>query len=196
MKRSFPWRRRLGAALVYVAAALLLLEQWLWNVGARLMALAAAVLPLAGLERRIRALPPFAALCVFLLPGLLLFPVKIIALLAIAHGHAAAGICTIVAAKVAGAAAVARLYALTLPALLTMAWFAWGHARFLVLRERWIALLRASGAWRALRRLTGRIDSWRRALLAGMRRARPASDPGKWYTVRLLRRMAARWRRR
>ena len=55
---------------------------------------------------------------IFVLPGLLLLPVKLLAVVAIAHGHAVSGIATIVVAKLGGAAVVARLYALTLPTLL------------------------------------------------------------------------------
>ena len=100
------------APLVYLAAVLLLVEEWCWDTGMRLTRALGRWPALAALEERVRALPPYAALCAFVLPGLLLLPVKFLALLAIAHGHALSGIATIVPAKVGGAAVVARIYVL------------------------------------------------------------------------------------
>uniref|UniRef100_UPI00293D798E hypothetical protein n=1 Tax=Janthinobacterium sp. TaxID=1871054 RepID=UPI00293D798E len=148
MKRFYTFRRWLFAPLVYLAALFLLLEEFLWDRGARLLQWAARFPPLHALESRVRRLPPYWALAAFALPAVLLFPVKILALLAIARGHAVSGVCVIVLAKLGGAALVARLYALTRPALLSLPWFARWLARFIVVRERWIARLRASRAWR------------------------------------------------
>src|SRR4051812_33535694 len=119
MKRFRTLRNWLLAPLVYLAALILMLEDWLWDLGLRLTAFIVAWPPLEALERRLAALPPYAALCVFVLPGVLLLPVKILALFAIAHGHPLSGIAVIVLAKVGGAALVARLYVLTRPALLS-----------------------------------------------------------------------------
>ena len=150
MARAIP-RSLLLTPLVVLAALVLLLEEWCWDVGMRLATALSRRPWLAALEARVRILPPGAALCVFVLPGLLLLPVKLLALLAIAHGHAAAGIATIVVAKIGGAAVVARLYALTLPTLLQVAWFARCHAGFMALKARCLARLRASPALRRAR---------------------------------------------
>jgi hypothetical protein len=88
------------APLVYLAAVVLLVEEWCWDTGMRLARALARWPALAALEARVRTLSPYAALFAFVLPGLLLFPVKLLALLAIAHGHALSGIATIVVAKV------------------------------------------------------------------------------------------------
>lgn len=176
-------RRLLSAPLVYLAAIVLLGEDWLWRTGARLSALLARLPPLAALERRVAALGPRAAMALFLLPALALLPVKLLALLAIARGHAAWGVAVIVLAKLVGAAAVARLYTLTLPALRRLAWFAALLDWFLPHKAAWIARLRASPAWRrvaraaaALRRpvatLLKRLLRRLRLRLAARRRAR------------------------
>lgn len=175
-------RRRLLAPLIYLAALYLLLEDWLWELGMRLMARLARWPPLRRLERWLAALGPAAALAVFVLPVLLLLPVKLLALFAMARGHPLAGLAVIVLAKVAGAAAVARLYTLTRPALLSIAWFARLQQRFLALKQRWIARLRASPAWRSARALAAALGRWRRR--------------GRSRTGRLLRRCAALWRAR
>lgn len=182
-------RSRLLAPLVQLAALLLLLEAWTWDVGSRAAARMAAWPPLRWLEVRIRLLPAWAALCAFVLPGLLLLPVKLLALLAIAHGHALAGVAGFVAAKLGGAAVVARIYVLTLPTLLTLGWFARCHGSFLQVRDRLLAALRASAFWRRTR-----------AALSGMRRGlrRSLRSAGRQpsHLVRVLRRFTTRFRAR
>ncbi|WP_290411917.1 hypothetical protein [Massilia sp. YIM B02763] len=186
--------------MVYLAALVLLLEEWCWNAGLRLCRAIARCFArwplLAALERRVRALPPYAALCAFVLPGLLLFPVKLLALWAIAKGHAASGVACFVAAKLGGAAVVARLYALTLPTLLAVGWFARCHGSFMRIKNRCIAYLRASRAYagttRALR--AARLN-WRR----WRRRPRPGPAFGSRdgsHVARVLRRFIVQWRAR
>nr|WP_315399768.1 hypothetical protein [uncultured Duganella sp.] len=192
MKPFRRYARRLFAPLVYLAAVLLLLEDWLWNLGARLMARLTAWPPLHRLEAWICRLGPYAALVLFALPAVLLFPVKLLALWAMGNGHALAGLLVIIAAKVVGAAAVARLYLLTRPVLLTILWFARLLHWFLALKQRWIAALRATAAWRRVGALAGRLRSWRR------RWSLPAHPHGRsgWTARfrRLLKRFRARWR--
>jgi hypothetical protein len=200
MTRAYP-KSRLFVPLVHLAALLLLAEEWCWDAGMRLARACARWPALARLEMRVRALPPYGALCAFMLPGLLLFPVKVLALVAIAHGHAASGILTIVLAKLGGAAVVARLYALTLPTLLAVGWFARCHGWFMAIKTRCIAHLRASRAWHEACRSLRAIKIGIRRLL---RRLRPApvgtdgadgSRPAS-HTVRVLRRFIAQWRAR
>jgi hypothetical protein len=194
MKRLYTLRRRLLAPLVYLAAVVLLIEEWLWDLGARLMAAITRVVPLPRLARWIAGLGPVAALCLFVLPGLLLFPVKILALLAIAKGHAFTGVCTILLAKVAGAAAVARIYALTLPSLLCLRWFAWCHARFMALKDDWTGRLRATRAWREVSALAAAVRAWRQALWARLHPVQHARNGNRLW--RLLRRYITQWRAR
>jgi hypothetical protein len=189
-------RSRLLAPLVILAALLLLLEEWCWNAGLRLWRAVGRWPFMAALEERVRAMPPWAALCAFLLPGLLLFPVKLLALMAIAKGHAASGIATIVVAKLGGAAVVARLYALTLPTLLAIGWFARCHGCFMRVKQRCLAAYRASHFHaRTVRVLgTGRL-AWRRL----RRRLRPRTRFGHRHasrTARVLRRFIVLWRAR
>lgn len=189
MTRALP-RNRLLAPLVYVVALVLLLEEWCWDAGVRLGARFGIVVAnwpgIAACEARVRALPPRWAVCAFVLPGLLLFPVKVLALVAIAHGHAASGIAAIVLAKLGGAAVVARLYALTLPTLLAVAWFARCHGWFMDLKARCLASLRAHGLHRASVRMLRAM----RLLLRRLRR------PSRNRLLRVLRRFALQWRAR
>lgn len=194
MKRLYTLRRRLLAPLVYLAALILLLEEWLWDVGGRLMAALARLIPMPRVRAWICSLGPVPALCLFVLPGLALFPVKILALFAIAKGHAIAGISTIVIAKVAGAALVARIYALTQPALMRLAWFSWGHGRFSELRDRWVGRLRATRAWQHVQELAQQARHWRHGLQQKLHPARHARNGMR--LLRVLRRYIAQWRAR
>ncbi|WLI87959.1 hypothetical protein Q4S45_14555 [Massilia sp. R2A-15] len=196
MKRSRTLRNRLLSPLVYLGALILLLEEWFWDLGLRLVRLIAGWPPLKALERHIVALPPYAALAAFVLPALLLLPVKIIALIAIASGHPISGIAVIVVAKIGGAALVARIYFLTRPTLLTLAWFERWHTRFIDIRDRWIARLKATDAYRRVSMLSALMRGAARTFFARLRPrvksgARSASRP-----ARMLRRFIAIWRAR
>ncbi|OON61067.1 hypothetical protein B0920_19255 [Massilia sp. KIM] len=191
-------RSRPLAPLVHLAALVLLAEAWTWEVGARWAAALAAWPPLRRLEEHVSRLPAWAALTAFLLPGLLLLPVKLLALLAIGHGHAGAGIAGFVAAKLGGAAVVARIYLLTRPTLLGVGWFARCHGAFLAFSDRLLSLLRASPFYLRARRL---VAAWRQGARRLARRLRrrlrpPAAHPPSSHLLRVLRRFSAQWRAR
>jgi hypothetical protein len=196
MKSSRTLRNRLLSPLVYLAALLLLLEDWLWDLGLRLVRLVVAWPPWKALERHIIALPPYAALAAFVLPAILLLPVKLLALFAIASGHPISGISVIILAKVGGAAVVARLYVLTKPTLLSLPWFARWHEKFMTFKDYWIGRLKATDAFRRVSMLSAMMRGAARAALARLRPkagfgARHASRP-----ARMLRRFIAIWRAR
>lgn len=144
---SHKIRKYLLAPFVYTAALLLLLEEWLWNASKRLFARLPLIPFVARLEGWITGVPPYVALVIFVLPSLLLLPVKVLALLAITHGHPTLGLGIIVSAKVLGTALVARLYTLTQKALLSLPWFARYRDVVLRFKDRMIAQLRATHAW-------------------------------------------------
>jgi hypothetical protein len=195
-QRPPRWLRRLLAPLIYLAALLLMLEEWLWDATQALLARIPDWPFLARLQRRVERLSPYAALLVFVAPTLLLLPVKILALLSITHGHPTLGLAIILGAKVLGTALVARIYALTRRSLLSLAWFRQTHDRLLAFKDRMIAQLHASAGWRQVQRILaavrrgmrGFIDGCK-ARLAGSRR----SHGGR--VVRLFRRVAARMRK-
>lgn len=189
-------RSRLLTPLVYLVGVVVLLEEAFWRAGLWIGGWVAR-LPLARLfERLILALPPWAALCAFVLPGLLLIPIKLLALVAIANGHAATGVTTFIVAKLAGAALVARIYTLSLPKLLTLRWFARWHAPLIAFKNLYLERMRASHLWR---RSLLALDDVRRAMRhAGRqlrrawsgRRGRSHGKPPP-HLLRVLRRFAA-----
>ncbi len=158
------WLRRGFEALL---ALLILFEEWGWEPLQRLAARIARLPPLAWLERRIAALPPWAALAVFFLPALALLPIKLLALWLIGQGRAPLGVLLIVVAKLAGTALLARLFKLTQPALMQLAWFAAVYTRWVAWKAAVFATVRATWAWRVgrvvKRRVAQRLARWRHA---------------------------------
>lgn len=160
--RRWPfWLRWPAQALRWSLALVILFEEWGWEPLSRLLGLLARWPLLRWLEGRIARLPPYAALTLFVLPSLMLVPVKLGALWLLSHGHAGLGLLVIVTAKLAGTAVVARLFSLTRNSLLQLGWFAQGYTRWTDFKARLLASVRASIPWRTAQRLKRRL---RRAL--------------------------------
>jgi hypothetical protein len=148
--RLAAWPGRWASALL---AVLILFEEWGWDALHRAAARLARWPPWARLEARITHLTPYPALALFGLPALSLLPVKLLALMLIGQSRPVLGVLVIVLAKVLGTAVVARLYALTQPALMQLAWFARLHTRWVVWKDALLLRVRASLPWRWARRL-------------------------------------------
>lgn len=131
--------------MIFLAALFLFVEEWIWDHLRNLMAWIARAPAIRWMEGRIAALPPYGAMAFFLLPGLILLPVKISALWLAAHGHAIYAACVFIAAKVIGTAAAARLFTLCRPSLLTVGWFKRLYNWFGRIKDR----LYQSAAWQA-----------------------------------------------
>jgi hypothetical protein len=151
--------RILTPPMIALAALIMFLEEWVWDHLAALMAWMARAPVLRWLESRIAALPPYPAIGLFVLPGLLLMPVKIFALWLIAQSHAVAGASVFVAAKVVGTAIVARLFAICRPTLLTVQWFRAVYEWLVRLKAR----LYQSSPWQAVVQWKNRLkERWRK----------------------------------
>ena len=158
LKHLLRWLWHLLRGLFRAVLALLILfEEWGWEPLGRLMALVGRLPVFKQLEALIRRLPPYAALVVFFIPGVLLLPVKLLALWTISKGHAGFGLLVILLAKIGGTAVVARIFTLTQPALMRLAWFARLYARWTVYKEKLVAWIHASRAWRLARAIKVRM---------------------------------------
>ncbi|HSN80774.1 MAG TPA: hypothetical protein VLR44_10385 [Rhodoferax sp.] len=154
--------RLLKTLLGWLLALLILFEEWGWEPLQRALAWVGRLPGLRWLEVQIRALPPYAALALFLLPTLMLLPVKLLALWFISQGKVLDGTLVILAAKGAGTAIVARLFTLTQPALMQLGWFARAYMRWIDWKEALLAQVRASWPWRFGRVLKRRLKRrWR-----------------------------------
>ena len=132
-----------------IVALIILFEEWGWEPLQAALARLGRLPPLAWLERRIAKLPSYAALAILAVPALAILPIKLAAVWVITRGHALAGLVIIVLAKLVGTAVLARLFALTRPALMRLDWFARGYARWTAWKNELLAWVRASALWRA-----------------------------------------------
>lgn len=182
-------KRLVAAPFVFLAALIILLEDWLWDDLARLAAAIGRLPVLHQLEILIAKLPPYAALVFFAVPSLLLVPVKLIALYFISHGHALLGFLTIVGAKVAGTALVARIFTLTRANLMRINWFAWIYERFIAFKARIYGVIKTTAVYRIAHRQmermramfklwkTKRKSNWRRRWDAARKFSRRRKSP-------------------
>ncbi len=136
----------LGGQLIF--ALIVIFEEWGWQPLARAVAALARYKPWAMLEGWIAGLPPYGALGVFAMPAVLLFPLKLLAVYLFANGKVLLGTGLLIGAKLTSTAFVARIFALTKPALMRIGWFARAYAWFVPWEEAALAWLRSSWAWR------------------------------------------------
>ena len=135
-------------------------------------------------RRRIAAwiehLPPAATLVVFVVPVVLLLPLKFLGLWMLAHGYWLGALGVLAFAKVVSLGVTAFIFDLTRPKLLQLAWFRWLYERVMV----WLVWAHelVDPIKRRLR-ITFRMFAPRRAgrtlrLLARIRRRMQASRAG------------------
>jgi len=182
-------KKLLAAPFVFLAAVIILLEDWLWDDLARLAAAVGQLPVLRTIEAFIAGLPPYVALIVFAVPSLFLVPVKLVALYFISHGQATLGLLTVLVAKVAGTALVARIFALTRPKLLRIKWFAWLYDRFVAFKAHVYGVIKSTAVYKAAHKqhlrikallrvwLTRRRGFWRRRWSAAVKLSRRRKQP-------------------
>ena len=162
-------RAPLIGALNVLAALLLLFEEWGWRPLSHALARLARFRVWAELELWIAGLPPYGALVALGVPSAVLIPAKFAGVYLLATGHLITAAAVIVAAKITSTALIARVFMLTKPALMQIAWFKRAYDVFVPWHDRVVGWIRNSWAWRY-----GRIVKWR---VAGyMRRS--------WRTLR------------
>lgn len=158
-------KRLLTPPLIVLAAFLMWVEEWLWEHLKVLTGWIAKFPLFRWFEKSIERLPPYPTMMVFLLPGAVLFPVKLGAVWLMTHGQVLLGIGVIVGAKVLGTAIVARLYVVCKPKLMTIAWFARLHDWLIAIRNRLYAAIQAMPLYQATRaKLSAFKNSVRRML--------------------------------
>lgn len=172
---------------VVIAALILIAEEWLWTTLSRWVGRLAHVLGLDRLEAWIGRLPPYWALAFFLLPSLVVLPAKLAGLSLLAHGQVLASLSVFGGAKLLGTALVARIFKLTKPQLLQLAWFArlYGYLTgWLVAAHAWFDALPTVVRTRAaVRRLKDRIARRKRSvfgrLVGAARKAMKRPGPSR-----------------
>jgi hypothetical protein len=144
-------------ALQVIAAVIVLFEEWGWRPLVEGLSYLARFRSWARLELWIAGLPPYGALAALALPTSILFPLKLVALYLLALGHAVSGGALFAAAKIASTALIARIFMLTKPALMQIAWFARAYDWLIPWQEAMFAMIRASWVWRYGRMVKTRV---------------------------------------
>lgn len=137
--------RRLFKPLWVLLAVVFLIEAWLWDHLQPIVERVVARIPLRAFKRwlaaNIEALSPALTLVVFIVPLIMLFPLKLVGLWLLTHGYWLGAIATTVFAKVAGVGVTAFIFDVTRPKLLQMPWFKRLYDLVLALRARAAALV-------------------------------------------------------
>ena len=125
--------------LLVLLAIIFRIEAWLWRHLEPVVEWLVARIPLRELKARLGAwietIPPLAALAVLAVPGVLLFPLKILALWLIAYQHFLSAVLVFAFAKLTGLGITAFVFEATRPKLLQMAWFRWLYEHIII----WLA---------------------------------------------------------
>lgn len=150
-------RAILVGAFNILVALILLFEEWGWQPLLAAFRWLERYRIVARVEAWIAGLPPYGALAIFVAPSAILLPVKFIGLWLLANGQLLAAGLLLVLAKIASTALVARIFMLTQPALMQLAWFARLYHWFIPWKEALFARVRASFAWRYGRILKARM---------------------------------------
>lgn len=137
----------LGMALL---VPVLMFEEWGWEPLARCAAQVARLPVWGAVERRIRALPPWAAVAAFGLPVLMLLPLKLFGLFLLGNGHPMSALGLLMSAKVVGTAIVARLFQLVQPALMEIPLFARWYPPWIDWKNALLARVRGTSPWRGM----------------------------------------------
>ena len=158
LRWSLTWLRRLlGTVGIWLIGLVLLFEEWGWEYLARVLAWIGRLPGLRWIEGRIRTLPPYAALGLFVVPMLTLLPLKLLALYWLGEGHTLLGVSVIIAAKLGGTAITARLFMLTQPTLMRLAWFARWFGKWMAFKDKVLSRVKGSRAWQQWIRFKGRL---------------------------------------
>jgi hypothetical protein len=138
LEKAMP--HRLKHALLTLAAIFFLIEAWLWDITIALGRWLIGLVPWQAFKdaivRLIAGLPPYGALPLFLIPFIVIEPLKIVALRALAHGHFLRGILAFIALKFVGVGLIAFVFDLTRDKLLSIGWFARFYAWVIQWRDK------------------------------------------------------------
>jgi hypothetical protein len=170
-------KRLLLTPFVWLAAAVFLIEEAIWDWTAAVMERLGAVRAVHAVERRIAALRPRWAFFAFLLPSTILIPAKLFGLHAIAAGHWLLGSAIFIIAKVAGLALFSRIFNLTRPAIMQIGWFARFYSWVMYYRNRIHAYLEHWQAYQHIKqRLSLMVATFKAKLAATFSEVRKKQD--------------------
>ena len=173
--------RRALHPLWVLLALIFLIEAWLWDHLEAVVARVVALIPLRAfklwLAARVARLSPAMTLIVFIVPAIVLFPLKLVGVWLLAHHYWFSAGVLIVFSKVVGVGVAAFIFDVTRPKLLQMVWFRKTYEFILDIRRR---------AYLLVAPIMARI----RMTLAEVRARLGSGSSSRW--MRLIQRMRAR----
>lgn len=187
-------KRFLTPPLIVLAALLMCCEEWLWERLTWVTGWIARFPLIRWYEQFLRRLPPYPTMVVFLLPGTLLIPVKLLAVYWMTQGYWLLSLTVIVGAKILGTAILARSYVVCHPKLMTIDWFRHLHDWLIATRDGLYAAVRAMPLYQAVRTRLVSIKQAVRRMLIRFRGRRGIW--ARWRAIRRLHRQAQLRRRR
>jgi hypothetical protein len=143
--------KRLARPFWVILALLFLFEAWLWDRLAPIVGRIVAVIPWGWIKpvlvRLVDRLSPQATLVVFVVPFILLLPLKFLEFWFLAHRQWIAAIAVLVLAKLVGLGVTAFIFEVTKDKLLQMRWFGrlyefflwarhWAHEKIMPITQR------------------------------------------------------------
>ena len=146
----------------FTLAAIFLIEAWLWEYVGGFLRWLYDIMPLAALKaalaRSLEKLPAPFALVIFIIPILLLEPLKVVAIWLMGHHHIVWGAVTFCFAEAFTAGIIAFLFAALRDKLLSMLWFfklyelvlrvnAWAHELVRPYKEKILAAMAEFRLW-------------------------------------------------
>jgi hypothetical protein len=127
--------KSLARAFWIVVALLFLLEAWLWDRLEPIVARIVGIIPWGRIKpmlaTAVSRLSPQATLVVFVIPLILLLPVKFLEVWLLVHRQWVAGLAVLILAKLVGVGVTAFIFEVTKDKLLQMAWFRRVYAFFI-----------------------------------------------------------------
>jgi hypothetical protein len=166
--------KRLARPFWVILALLFLLEAWLWDRLAQIVGRIVAIIPWGriklALVRLLDRLSPQATLVVFVVPFIVLLPLKFLEFWFLAHRQWVAAIVVLVLAKLVGLGVTAFIFEVTKDKLLQMAWLRrlyefflwarhWAHEKIMPITQRLREWSRQT-----VDPVAQRLRRWRRAL--------------------------------
>lgn len=159
------WIKRLAApVIVAVAVIYFLIDALALSLLRPLLERIAALRPFARVRAWIEALGPYATLALFLVPIILLEPIKPVGLYLLATGQLVAGAGILAVGEILKIVIVERLFHVAKPKLMTIRVF----AAVLTYAAGWVDWLQALPPWRLVVRLVGSMKLRARRIAHGV----------------------------
>lgn len=151
LKRGLTWPLVPFAILIVLFDDLF--RSWVKPAVARLAQLA----PFRRLEAWIRTLGPYQTMALFVVPMVVIWPLKLFALYLIGAGRVVTGVLVLVGAKIVGVGIAERLFAVSRDKLLSVAWFRRAYGWSVGVKEAVHAYLRRTRLWTVAGAVVARI---------------------------------------